>query len=73
MIADQVVHTVERQLQRLQSLPEHPKRAALAKLRKGIGRMPGDMPELWGAFCRGCLRNFKAGTEPQAGASGPSI
>ena len=53
MIADQVVHTVERQLQRLQSLPEHPKRAALAKLRKGIGRMPGDMPELWGSFLQG--------------------
>lgn len=53
MIADQVVHTVERQLQRLQALPEHPKRAALAKLRKGIGRMPGDMPELWGSFLQG--------------------
>ena len=53
MIADQVVHTVERQLQRLQSLPEHPKRAALAKLRKGIGRMPADMPVLWVSFLQG--------------------
>lgn len=27
-----------------------PRRAALANLRKGIGRKPGDMPELWGVF-----------------------
>ena len=28
-------------------------RAMLAKLRRGIGRTPGEIPELWGAFLSG--------------------
>ena len=31
-------------------MPEHPQKAALAILRRGIGRVPGDLPELWGIF-----------------------
>lgn len=34
----------------LESLPEHPQRAELANLRRGVGRVPGEMPELWGSF-----------------------
>lgn len=41
---------VSRQLVRLQSLPEHPQKAALADLRRGIGHAPGDLPKLWGSF-----------------------
>lgn len=41
---------VSRQLARLQSLPEHPQKAALADLRRGIGHAPGDLPKLWGSF-----------------------
>ncbi len=39
-----------RRLRRLQSLPEHPQKAALANLRRGVGRAPGELPELWGIF-----------------------
>jgi len=27
---------------------EHPQKACLAKLRKGVGKIPGELPELWG-------------------------
>lgn len=37
-------------LQVLATLPERPRKAMLAKLRRGVGRVPGDLPELWGAF-----------------------
>lgn len=39
-----------RRLRWLQTLPEHAQKGALANLRRGVGRAPGDMPELWGAF-----------------------
>ena len=38
------------QLHRLQSLPDNQRRAELAKLRRGIGHAPGDLPELWGCL-----------------------
>lgn len=38
------------QIQKIQELPEHPNKAMLANLRRGIGRAPGDIPALWGAF-----------------------
>ena len=31
---------------RLQHLPEHRQKAALANLRRGVGRVPGELPEL---------------------------
>ena len=34
----------------LQTLPDHPRKAQLANLRRGVGRTPGELPELWGAF-----------------------
>lgn len=34
------------QLHRLQSLPDNQRRAELAKLRRGIGHAPGELPEL---------------------------
>ena len=34
----------------LQTLPDHPRKAQLAGLRRGVGRTPGELPELWGAF-----------------------
>ena len=37
-------------LRALAALPEHPRKAALANLRRGVDRAPGDLPELWGAF-----------------------
>ena len=50
MIAKQIAGLVERRIQQIQGLPEHPRRAALANLRRGIGRAPGELPELWGSF-----------------------
>lgn len=41
---------VASRLSRLQNLPEHPQKAALANLRRGVGRIPGELPELWGEF-----------------------
>lgn len=41
---------VAKRLWVLAHLPEHPRKAALANLRRGVGREPGDLPELWGAF-----------------------
>ena len=38
------------QLHRLQELPDNQRRAELAKLRRGIGHAPGELPELWGSF-----------------------
>lgn len=48
--AREVGSTVDRRIRRLQSLSEHPRRAVLANLRRGVGRAPGELPELWGSF-----------------------
>ncbi len=50
MKAFEVKQYVKMRIQWLQDLPEHPQKAALANLRRGIGRIPGDMPELWGVY-----------------------
>lgn len=41
---------VAQRLNWLQGLPEHPQKAAMANLRRGVGCVPGDLPELWGIF-----------------------
>ena len=43
------------QLHRLQALPDNQRRAELAKLRRGIGHVPGELPELWGSFFRAAV------------------
>ena len=50
MKALEVRQYVKNRIQWLQDMPEHPRKAALANLRRGIGRIPGDMPELWGMY-----------------------
>jgi len=37
----------------LAHLGEHPQRAALANLRRGVGKRPGELPRLWGEFLQG--------------------
>ena len=44
---------VSERLDALAQMPEHPQKAMLAKLRRGVGRAPGDLPELWGFFLEG--------------------
>ena len=50
MSVQMVKQYVSGRLRRLRSLPEHPQKAALATMRKGIGHAPGELPELWGEF-----------------------
>ncbi len=41
---------VSKKIKIINSLPENQRRAELARLRRGVGRAPGELPELWGAF-----------------------
>lgn len=59
---------VRDRLQRLSRMPEHPQRAALANLRRGVGRAPGEIPELWGAF----LQDFPEEMQSRDGIPTPS-
>lgn len=45
-----VERDTQKRLFRLYNLSEHPQKAALANLRRGVGRVPGELPELWGEF-----------------------
>ena len=58
------MYTAQR-LHWLWALPDNQRRAELAKLRRGVGRKPGDLPELWGSFLLGMPESFQ-------GRSGPS-
>ena len=54
------------QLHRLQALPDNQRRAELAKLRRGIGHAPGELPELWGCFLPGMPESFQGRSAPSA-------
>lgn len=54
---------VSRRIWRLWNLPESQRRAELAKLRRGIGHRPGELPELWGAFLQDMPEAFLEGKE----------
>ena len=41
------IYTAQR-LHWLWALPDNQRRVELAKLRRGVGHAPGDLPELWG-------------------------
>ena len=58
------MYTAQR-LHWLWALPDNQRRAELAKLRRGVGHAPGDLPELWGSLLRGMPEDFQ-------GRSGPS-
>lgn len=53
------------QLHRLQALPDNQRRAELAKLRRGIGHAPGELPELWGSFLLEMRKAFRAAVRPR--------
>ena len=46
------------QIQKIQALPEHPNKAMLANLRRGIGRGPGGIPARWGGIFEGKPRGL---------------
>ena len=54
------------QLHRLQALPDNQRRAELAKLRRGIGHAPGELPELWGSFLLEMPESFQSRSAPSA-------
>ena len=58
------------QLHRLQALPDNQRRAELAKLRRGIGHAPGELPELWGSFLLGMPESFQGRSAPSAAKDG---
>ena len=57
------IYTAQR-LHWLWALPDNQRRAELAKLRRGVGRKPGDLPELWGSFLRGMPEDFQGRCGP---------
>ena len=63
---DVKMYTAQR-LHRLQALPDNQRRAELAKLRRGIGHAPGELPELWGSFLLEMSEELQ-----QNGPGGPS-
>lgn len=65
MNAQEVRAYVNQQLKKLWKLPPNQRRAELAKLRRGIGHQPGELPELWGAFLQEMPESFE-------GRNGPS-
>ena len=62
---DVKMYTAQR-LHRLQALPDNQRRAELAKLRRGIGYAPGELPELWGTFLQGMPEDFQSCSGPSA-------
>ena len=56
----------EQRLRRLQTLPDNQRRAELAKLRRGVGHRPGELPELWGSFLLGMPEGFQGNNGPTA-------
>ena len=59
------IYTAQR-LHWLWALPDNQRRAELAKLRRGVGRKPGELPELWGSFLRGMPESFQGRSAPSA-------
>lgn len=51
---------VSSKLDWLHKMPENAYRAELANLRRGAGKRPGDLPELWVRFSKICRKNFRA-------------
>lgn len=64
----QLLRYVASRLRWLQNLPEHPRKAQLADLRRGVGRAPGDLPELWGAFLQEMPEELQSPTGTATGA-----
>lgn len=63
--AGQVKQIVARKLSQLHTQAgENSLRGALAQLRRGIGRTPGDLPELWGFFLGDVPEEMLGQTEP---------
>ena len=58
----QLQRYVAARLRWLQTLPEHPRKAQLADLRRGVGRTPGELPELWGAFLQDMPEELQSAT-----------
>lgn len=47
---DEIKEYIGQQIGKLQHMPEHPQRAALANLRRGVGHAPGELPNIWALY-----------------------
>lgn len=53
MLEKEVWQYTSQKIQALQTLPPPAQRSTLARLRRGVGKMPGDLPELWSVLLQG--------------------
>ena len=61
----QIAGFTDRKLAQLQSQSQNSSfRSTLAHLRRGVGRAPGDVPELWGFFLDGMPKDWMGSREP---------
>lgn len=67
-LSTQVISFVKYKIDRLTSGSESATRAALANLRRGIGRKPGEIPQLWGEY----LLDMPEAMYSQSGTGEPS-
>lgn len=58
MKSQEIREYVTRWLQNIEAMPENRRRAELARVRRGIGKEPGELPELWGSFLREMDESF---------------
>ena len=63
--ADKIRSFTARRLGEIWRMPENRRRAELARLRRGVGHQPGDLPELWGVLLQDMPEDFQ-------GKNGPS-
>lgn len=63
--AEKIKSFTARRLGEIWHMPENRRRAELARLRRGVGCQPGDLPELWGTLLQDMPEDF-------LGKGGPS-
>ena len=62
----QIAGFTARKLAQLQSQSRNSSfRSTLAHLRRGVGRAPGDVPELWGSFLDEMPQDWMGNREPR--------
>ena len=64
MNTQMVKEHVYNRLRYIQALPDNQRRGVLANLRKGVGHVPGELPELWGAFLTDMPDEFRGMSKP---------
>lgn len=70
VIGKQVSDYVSRRIDRISKAPDSAARASMARLRRGVGKTPGAVPELWGEFLvdmpEECFSKYASGIPSEA-------